>query len=75
MNKYLFFIENNCTFLKGKKISKLIDKINNSIKSIKQEHSNADYLADIERYFNETLDIIRQRKNLSDKGIYKEIVA
>lgn len=74
LNKNIHYIEQGATFLKAKKISKLIDNIKNLIKSIKTEHKEANYLDDIERYLNETLNLIGQRKTSSEKGIYKEIL-
>ena len=63
-------------------MGRIIDTINyvidgtekNLIKSIKTEHKEATYLDDIERYLNETLNLIGQRKTSSEKGIYKEIL-
>ena len=81
LNKLIFYIEkgyskgenNDICITSAKKLGKLIEKINNCINSIKSEHSNVDYMDDVEKYFNLTIDLIKKRRNNSEIKLYKDI--
>ena len=74
INKYTYYVEKGASSLiKSKKMNKLIDKINNCIKSIKAEHTSTDYLDEIEKFYSETLFVLKSRKISSTNEFYKEL--
>jgi vacuolar protein sorting-associated protein 35 len=74
INKLMFYVEKGATMVTtGKKLGKLMGKVNNCIHSIKSEHSSHEYLKEVERYFEVTLKVIKIRKDTSENKIYKDI--
>ena len=78
LNKFLFFIENGDDVynIKPEQIDDIIELINNHIQTIKNEVSvDSSYLPPIENYFQNTVDIIKKRKNSEGhKAIYDSLL-
>ena len=63
LNKFLYFAENGdeVITIKAEQIDKLIEFITNHIETVKNEVSmDSSFLPPIEKYFNNTLDIIKK---------------
>lgn len=74
LNKILYYIEiDEEEFFPVDAIDDVIEIIKNHIQTIKTESTTTDFLDAIESYFNNTLDIIKKRKELGKKKIYSEI--
>jgi vacuolar protein sorting-associated protein 35 len=73
LNKYLFFIEKGTNFVKADIINDIIEIIRNHIITIKTENTNTAFLPEIERYFENTLEVMTTRQNLAQHQIFSEI--
>ena len=78
LNKFLYFVENGDEIIsiKPEQIDDIIELIKNHIQTIKNEVSvDSSFLPDIEKYFNNTIEIIKRRKNEDNhKPIYDSIL-
>jgi vacuolar protein sorting-associated protein 35 len=78
LNKYLYFADNGDEIIsiKPDQIDDLIELVTNHIQTIKNEVGvDSSFLPDIEKYFNNTLDIIKKRKSEENhKAIYDSIL-
>ena len=78
LNKFLFFIENGDEVysIKGEQIDDIIELISNHIQTIKNEVSvDSSFLPPIEKYFENTIEIIKKRKNTEGhKALYDSIL-
>ena len=78
MNKFLYFADNGdeVISIKSDQIDNIIELISNHIQTIKNEVSvDSSFLPPIESYFNNTLKIIKKRKNEEGhKAIYDSIL-
>ena len=78
LNKFLYYVENGDEIIsiKPEQIDDIIELIKNHIQTIKNEVSvDSSFLPDIEKYFNNTIEIIKRRKNEDNhKPIYDSIL-
>ena len=78
LNKFLCYVENGDEIIsvKPEQIDDIIELIKNHIQTIKNEVSvDSSFLPDIEKYFNNTIEIIKRRKNEDNhKPIYDSIL-
>ena len=78
LNKFLYYVENGdeIVAIKPEQIDDIIELIRNHIETIKNEVSvDSTFLPDIERYFNNTIEIIQKRKSEENhKPIYDSIL-
>ena len=78
LNKFLYFIENGDEIIsiKPEQIEEIVELVNNHIQTIKSEVSvDSSFLPDIEKYFNNTIETIKKRKNEEGhKKIYDSIL-
>ena len=78
LNKYLYFADNGDEIIsiKPDQIDDLIELVTNHIQTIKNEVGvDSSFLPDIEKYFNNTLDIIKKRKSEENhKAIYDSVL-
>ena len=78
LNKFLYFVEkgDEVISIKHEQIDDTIELISNHIQTIKNEVSvDSSYLPAIEKYFENTLDIIRKRKTADGhKEIYDSLL-
>ena len=78
LNKFLYIVENGDEIIsiKPEQIDDIIELIKNHIQTIKNEVSvDSSFLPDIEKYFNNTIEIIKRRKNEDNhKPIYDSIL-
>ena len=78
LNKFLYFVENGdeVVSIKPEQIDEIIELVSNHIQTIKNEVSvDSSFLPPIENYFNNTIDIIKKRKNEKDhKEVYDSIL-
>lgn len=75
MNKILYFIEiEEEEFIQPELVDDIIEIVQNHIQTIKTENNDhEDFLPQIEKYFEGTLDIIRKRREEGKKKIYSEV--
>lgn len=77
INKYLYFVEackdDDC-FVKTESVEDVIEIIRNHIQTIKTESTAQTNLAEIERYFESTMDVIKMRKNEKKHRFYEDLV-
>jgi vacuolar protein sorting-associated protein 35 len=78
LNKYLYFVEmgDEIISVKPDQIDDLIELVTNHIQTIKNEVGvDSSFLPDIEKYFNNTVDIIKKRKSEENhKAIYDSVL-
>ena len=78
LNKFLYFADNGDEIIsiKPEQIDDIIELVSNHIQTIKNEVSvDSSFLPDIEKYFNNTVDIIKKRKSEENhKAIYDSIL-
>ena len=78
LNKFLYFVENgdDVITIKHEQIDDIIELISNHIQTIKMEVSvDSSFLPEIEKYFENTLEIIKKRKTTEGhKEIYDSIL-
>ena len=78
LNKYLYFADNGDEIISVKpdQIDDLIELVTNHIQTIKNEVGvDSSFLPDIEKYFNNTIDIIKKRKTEENhKAIYDSVL-
>ena len=78
LNKFLYYVENGDEIItiKPEQIDEIIELIRNHIQTIKNEVSvDSSFLPNIEKYFDNTIDIIKKRKNEENhKPIYDSIL-
>ena len=78
LNKFLYFADNGDEVItvKDEQIDEIIELVSNHIQTIKNEVSvDSSFLPDIEKYFNNTIEIIKKRKNEEGhKAIYDSIL-
>ena len=78
LNKFLYFVENGdeVVSIKPEQIDEIIELVSNHIQTIKNEVSvDSSFLPPIENYFNNTIDIIKKRKNEKEhKEVYDSIL-
>ena len=78
LNKFLYYADNGdeVISIKSDQIDNIIELISNHIQTIKNEVSvDSSFLPPIESYFNNTLEIIKKRKNEEGhKAIYDSIL-
>lgn len=74
LNKYLYYIEKGANFVQSENLNDIIELIKNHIQTIKTENTNLAFLADIEKYFDITCDVIKARKSLGQHKIFEEII-
>ena len=78
LNKFLYYADNGdeVISIKPEQIDDIIELIRNHIQTIKNEVSvDSSFLPDIEKYFNNTIDVIQKRKNSENhKPIYDSIL-
>ena len=78
LNKFLYFVENgdDVITIKHEQIDDIIELISNHIQTIKMEVSvDSNFLPEIEKYFENTLEIIKKRKTTEGhKEIYDSIL-
>lgn len=72
LNKYLYFIEKGVNFIDGSMLNDVVEVIKNHVQTIKSENINASFLPDIEKYFEKTMDNIKNRSK--DRPILKEVI-
>ena len=77
INKYLFYIETckegEC-FIKTDEVEDVIEIIRNHIQTIKTENTTQNFLPEIERYFESTLNSIKFRKAEKKHKFYEDLV-
>ena len=73
INKFLFYVQKGAGFVSAKKLIKQIEKVNNCIKSIKSENQSSDFLSEVERFFESTIEYIEIKKKANENPIYAEI--
>ena len=78
LNKYLYYIESdeeNIVEIKKEQIEEIVEYIQNFIITIKTDkNTDLSFLNDIEKYYNNTINVINARKNKEEgKEIYKFI--
>ena len=78
LNKFLYYVENGNELItiKPEQIDEIIELIRNHIQTIKNEVSvDSSFLPNIEKYFDNTIEIIKKRKNEENhKPIYDSIL-
>jgi vacuolar protein sorting-associated protein 35 len=78
LNKFLYYVENGDELItiKPEQIDEIIELIRNHIQTIKNEVSvDSSFLPNIEKYFDNTIEIIKKRKNEENhKPIYDSIL-
>ena len=78
LNKFLYYVENGdeVISIKHEQIDDIIELISNHIQTIKNEVSvDSSFLPEIEKYFENTLEIIKKRKTAEGhKEIYDSIL-
>jgi len=78
LNKFLYYVENGDEIItiKPEQIDEIIELIRNHIQTIKNEVSvDSSFLPNIEKYFDNTIEIIKKRKNEDNhKPIYDSIL-
>ena len=78
LNKFLYYAENGeeLITIKPEQIDEIIELIRNHIQTIKNEVSvDSSFLPNIEKYFDNTIEIIKKRKNEENhKPIYDSIL-
>ena len=78
LNKLLYYVENGDELItiKPEQIDEIIELIRNHIQTIKNEVSvDSSFLPNIEKYFDNTIEIIKKRKNEENhKPIYDSIL-
>ena len=78
LNKFLYYVENGDEIItiKPEQIDEIIELIRNHIQTIKNEVSvDSSFLPNIEKYFDNTIEIIKKRKNEENhKPIYDSIL-
>ena len=78
LNKFLYYVENGDEIIsiKPEQIDDIIELIRNHIQTIKNEVSmDSSFLPDIEKYFDNTIEIIKKRKSEENhKSVYDSIL-
>ena len=78
LNKFLYYVENGDEIIsiKSEQIDDIIELIRNHIQTIKNEVSmDSSFLPDIEKYFDNTIEIIKKRKSEENhKSVYDSIL-
>ena len=78
LNKFLYYVENGdeVISIKPEQIDEIIELIRNHIQTIKNEVSmDSSFLPNIEKYWDNTIEIIKKRKNEENhKSLYDSIL-
>ena len=78
LNKFLYYAEldDSVISVKGEQIDEVIEVIKNHIQTVKNEVSvDSSFLPPVEKYFNNTLEIIKKRKEEPNhKAIYDSVL-
>jgi hypothetical protein len=72
LNKAIYFIEEDVDNIIPV-IEDVIETFKNHVETIKYENKDAEFLPSIEKYFDNTIEVIKNRKMTSDKKAYSEI--
>ena len=75
LNKILYYIEiDDDDFIQIEFINDTIEEINNHLQTIKNEQNvQENYLSNIEKYYERTINLIKERKEKNNKNIYSQI--
>ena len=75
LNKILYYIEiDDEDFIQIEFINDTIEEINNHLQTIKNEQNvQENYLSNIEKYYERTINLIKERKEKNNKNIYSQI--
>ena len=73
LNKYIYFIEKNSNIVSSTMINDLMETYANHNETIKTENSNVSFLADIEKYYQNTITVIKARKDSGKEKIFSEV--
>jgi len=73
LNKYIYFIEKNSGIITSTMINDLMETYSNHNETIKTENSNVSFLADIEKYYANTITVIKARKETGKEKIFSEV--
>ena len=73
MNKLIYYIEiDEGGFIQKDLVDEVINLIKTNIKTLKTNEENK-FISEIEKYYEETIEIIKKRRDIGKNKMYSEI--
>jgi vacuolar protein sorting-associated protein 35 len=71
LNKYIYFVEKECTSIDHEMFNDILDSIKNHFETIRTENREAPFLSEAERFLQETIETLG--KKAETKEFYKQL--
>jgi vacuolar protein sorting-associated protein 35 len=75
LNKFIFYIEKGTGIVSTSMIEDILEKFSNHLETIKNENNgaNASFIVEIEKYYSNTISIIKSRKSSGKDKVFTDL--